>query len=94
MYTVLLCSSCYIMSSLWIHMIHLTICFRVTSPTPGQSYDCPSVSEVALKDMGKINQYQTTYNIVQMGCIVYSLITLLAVNADVLCHNEPNENSW
>ena len=24
----------------------------------GQSYDCPSASEVTLKDVGKVNQYQ------------------------------------
>ena len=30
-------------------MIYLPIFFRVTSLALGQSYDCPSVSEVALK---------------------------------------------
>ena len=34
------------------------ISFRVTSLALGQSYDCPSASEVTLKDMGK-NLYQT-----------------------------------
>ena len=31
----------------------LPISFRVTSRALGQSYDCPSASEVTLKDMGK-----------------------------------------
>ena len=34
--------------------------FRVASLALGQSFDCPSASEATLKDMGKINQYQTT----------------------------------
>ena len=34
-----------------------TISFRVASQALGQSYDCPSASEVTMKDMGKINQY-------------------------------------
>ena len=45
---------------LWIDVTHLPIPFRVTSLTLGQSYDCPSVSEVTLKDMGKTDKYQTT----------------------------------
>ena len=28
--------------------------------TLGQSFDCPSVSEATLKNMGKIDLYQTT----------------------------------
>ena len=40
--------------------MYLPISFRVTSLALGQSYDCPSASEVTLKDMGKINKYQTT----------------------------------
>ena len=35
------------------------ISFRVASLALGQSYDCPSASEVILKDMGKIIQQQT-----------------------------------
>ena len=42
---------------LWIHVIRLPISFRVASLTLGQSYDCPSVSEVILKDMDKSDQY-------------------------------------
>ena len=38
---------------LLMHVIHLPIFFRVTSLALGQFY-CPSASEVALKDMGKI----------------------------------------
>ena len=32
----------------------LIMSFRVTSLALGQSYDCPSASEVTLKDMGVI----------------------------------------
>ena len=41
-------------------VIHLLISFRVPSLALGQSYDCPSTSEVILKDMGKIDPCQTT----------------------------------
>ena len=34
-------------------MLVLPIAFRVTSLALGQSYDCPSASEITLKDMGK-----------------------------------------
>ena len=45
-------------SSKWICVIYLPILFRVTSLALGQSYDCPSASEVTLKDMGEIKDYQ------------------------------------
>ena len=35
----------------WIQVKHYHI--RVASQSLGQSYDCPSASEVTLKDMGK-----------------------------------------
>ena len=62
MHMVLLCFVCcgYIISFHWMYMIYLPISFSVTSLTLGQSYDCPSASEVTLKDVGKINKYQTT----------------------------------
>ena len=41
-------------------VIFLPISFRVTSLAQGQSNDCPCASEVTLKDIGKMNQYQTT----------------------------------
>ena len=34
----------------------LPISFRVTSLTLGQSYDCPSASEVTLKGVGELHQ--------------------------------------
>ena len=40
--------------------LYLLIYFRVASLVLGQSYDCPSASEVTLKYMDKIDQYQTT----------------------------------
>ena len=47
----------YIIGYLLIYVIHLLISFRVASLALGQSY---SASEVTLKDMGKMNQHQTT----------------------------------
>ena len=41
---------------------HSDIFFRVTSLALGQSYDCPSASEVTLKNTGKNNKYQATTN--------------------------------
>ena len=38
-------------------LANLPISFRVTSLALGQSYDCPSVSEVTPKDIGDIDQY-------------------------------------
>ena len=38
----------------------LPISFSVTSLALGQSYDCPSASEVTLKDMGQASQYLST----------------------------------
>ena len=54
---VLLSFDVFVFSLFWIHMIYLPIFFSVTSLALGQSYDCPSASEVTLKDMGKINLY-------------------------------------
>ena len=42
--------SCCVVADNW---LILPISFRVTSLALGQSYDCPSASEVILKDMGK-----------------------------------------
>ena len=39
----------------------LLIPFRVTSLPLGQSYDCPSVSEVTLKDMGNCSAHWCLY---------------------------------
>ena len=44
-------------SSLSNHVIHVPISFRVTSLALGQ-YNCPSASEITLKDMGRTNKYQ------------------------------------
>ena len=41
-----------------VHTVYTLLCFCLAL---GQSWDCPSVSEVTLKGIiGKINQYQTT----------------------------------
>ena len=51
---------CFVL--LWFHCLFLVdmynilpISFRITSLALGQLYDCPSASEVILKDMGKID---------------------------------------
>ena len=53
----------------------LPISFRVTSLPLGQSYDCPSVSEVTLEDMGKIYCYTPNYNQTQPS--VWTLCILI-----------------
>ena len=45
--------------SVLLYMMPLLISFRVASLALGQSYDCPSASEVTLKDMSKIRHYLT-----------------------------------
>ena len=42
------------------HVIHLPIFFKIVLLASGQSYNCPGTSEVTLKDIGKINDNQTT----------------------------------
>ena len=44
-----------------IHMIDLPIFFKIASLAPGKSYDCPSNSEVSLKDMDKISLCLSTF---------------------------------
>ena len=50
----------FLLSWKWIHVIYLLISFRVISLALRQSHDCPSASEVTLKDMSKIGQHQIT----------------------------------
>ena len=51
---VVLCFVAFIFSApCEFHLFYSLIFFRVTSLALGQSYDCPSVSEVTLKDMVK-----------------------------------------
>ena len=55
----------------------LSVFFRVASLALGQSYDCPSASEVTLKKMGRIGQYLTTANITKhKWCAYFSWFTL------------------
>ena len=69
----------YIINSSWILVIGLPIFFRVASLALGQSYDCPSASEVTLRDMRKINPYQT---ITKQGipCVYTLECTLFILN--------------
>ena len=60
------------MSNCWlIPVAFLPIVFRVPSLALGQSYDCPTASEVTLKDISKINQCQfmTKHNKAQTECL-------------------------
>ena len=49
--------------SLWIRVIGFSPIFRLVSQAPGQSQYCPSACEVNLKNMGKIDSYQTITNV-------------------------------
>ena len=49
-----------VIRSILIWVIHSPILFRDASLAVGQSYDCPSASEATLKNVGKIDVYQTT----------------------------------
>ena len=48
----------HVVSVLYIPVIYVPISFRVALLALGQSHDCPSDSEVTLKDMGKTDHYQ------------------------------------
>ena len=57
----------------WIHMLYMSIFFRITSLALGQSYDCPIASEVTPKEYGSSlplpiqNKTQQSINYVQFG---------------------------
>ena len=57
---------CYILCLFWLCYLPfanfcdlLTIFFKVASLELGQSFDCPSASEIILKNMGETDQYKT-----------------------------------
>ena len=50
----------YIIHLVWVILFIYMMAFRVTSLALGQSYDCPSASEVTLKNMGKHNVNHAT----------------------------------
>ena len=74
-----------------------TYIFRVTSLALGQSYDCPSASEVTLKDMGKSGPTEPQQNTAEhkpysyfMGytlqpAVWYYVITLELTESKALC---------
>ena len=66
---------CYglIMRSWWIYNICLPIAFRVTSLALGQSYDCPSASEVTLMDLEKSTNTKPQQNRNKHKPCAYSL---------------------
>ena len=45
---------------IYIHLAYLPIFLRAASLALEQSHDCPSTSKVTLKNMGKIDLYQST----------------------------------
>ena len=57
-----------------IHVTHLPMAFRVASLALGQSYDCPSASDVTLKDKGKmglLNHNKAWTVCIFLGCITH-----------------------
>ena len=56
---------------LWINVVYLPISSRVTSLALGQSYDCPSATDVTLKDMVEVNQHQTPQQNTNRTCIIH-----------------------
>ena len=71
-----------------LHVIHLLIFFRITSLALGQSYDCPSASEVILNNMGKTNSYQTTtkHNKAWTVYIILGMYyIIMAIESDDIC---------
>ena len=64
-----------------IYMIKLHIFFRVASLALGQSYDCPSASEVTLKDVVKINRCQLSTNHVHVCWdVLYAVGVIIRFN--------------
>ena len=56
-------------------MVYLSIFFRIASLALGQSYDCPSASEVTLKDMGKIVEHlsRIEHNKALTMCVIFGM---------------------
>ena len=50
----------------------------------GQSYDCPSASEVTLKDMGKVDRYQSHNKIQHSSMNRASMQCILLKRKDIL----------
>ena len=72
--------------------MHYPISFRVTSLALGQSYDCPSASEVTLKDAGKIGQnlMTTKQNIVWVLAITLKQFNLSGAVARIFWESSVN----
>ena len=66
-------------------MIYFPLSFRVASLALGQFYDCPSVTEATLKDMGKIGLYLTTTNHAKVWifCIILGFYYISVHKANV-----------
>ena len=73
MHMVVLCLLCCgnIINFWWIYLIHLAKSFMIASLVLGQSLDCPSASEVAMKHIGKSYRYLTMmkYNPEQIAAL-------------------------
>ena len=72
----------FVYSSCWIHMIHVPVFTRVASLALGQSCDCPSASEITLKNIDKsthpkaplhmAKSYSCSYSwAIWMRCAIY-----------------------
>ena len=70
----------------WHHVVHLPIFFRVSSLALGQSYDCPSASEVTLKNMGKTGQHLTTTEHNKTDIMWHICLEASVVKSRKFCH--------
>ena len=64
------CTHCFVLpyhSYFKMYVIFVPIPFRVASLALGQSYDCPSASEVTLKGMGKLTSSKPLQNTIKHG---------------------------
>ena len=70
------------------HLCELTMSFKVTSLALGQSYDCPSASEVTLNDIGKIIQNLSTakHNKTLIICMILGMYCSRVKHSLNLCH--------
>ena len=59
------------------HVIHLSILFRVASLSQGQSYDCPCVSEATLEEMGQSTIYKAQQNTAKDESLEYIIRPLI-----------------
>ena len=94
------CFGCmrYIYQYLFYHrrpLSHLPISFRVASQALGQSYDCPSASEITLNDMG-LHEAAPNHNKEQSMCIILGMYCTVGTpyNTNVGVQKIPDRAIW